>query len=185
MVDHDAELKAHIQRRKEFIAANIGLVDVAIRKYFSWSEEPYEDMLQEGIKGLARGFDKHDPSRGGLTTCAVWYIRGSISGYLRKRIAKPTITNWDMARVDTESERPPAFGQYDGVQELIAKLLWTLPDPMGQVLSMRFLRGMTLQKAGDELGVTKERVRQIQIAALKRLRQDEQLMQQIAVYLEN
>ena len=53
-------------------------------------------------------------------------------------------------------------------------MLEDLPDPERNVVTLRFgLRGedpMTLESIGRRLGVTRERVRQIEAAALKRLR---------------
>ena len=56
----------------------------------------------------------------------------------------------------------------------LAGVLEDLPDPERNVVTLRFgLRGedpMTLESIGRRLGVTRERVRQIEAAALKRLR---------------
>jgi hypothetical protein len=68
----------------------------------------------------------------------------------------------------------PSAGQPGPRQGEVAALLSTLSERERQVLTLRFgLDGAgvhTLEEIGSELGVTRERVRQIQDAALTRLR---------------
>lgn len=48
--------------------------------------------------------------------------------------------------------------------------LYTLTDRERKVLRYRFVDGMTLRETGDQLGVTQERIRQIEAKALRKLR---------------
>jgi RNA polymerase nonessential primary-like sigma factor len=56
--------------------------------------------------------------------------------------------------------------------------LATLPQPQRQILTLRYgldatqLQGMTLAKIGEELGMSRERVRQLERSALRQLRLD-------------
>ena len=64
--------------------------------------------------------------------------------------------------------------QDDDIRASLDGWLDQLPEKQREVLSRRFgLRGhevATLEEVGEEIGLTRERVRQIQVDALKRLR---------------
>jgi len=64
--------------------------------------------------------------------------------------------------------------QSDDINHCLDGWINQLPDKQREVLSRRFgLRGYevaTLEAVGEEIGLTRERVRQIQVDALKRLR---------------
>lgn len=76
---------------------------------------------------------------------------------------------------DDRSQAPDASLQDEDIRNNIEHWLGLLNDKQREVLSRRFgLSGydiFTLEEVGDELGVTRERVRQIQLEALKRLRE--------------
>lgn len=76
---------------------------------------------------------------------------------------------------DEQNPDPAELLQDDDVQRHIKDWLSQLNDKQRAVVERRFgLNGMeiaTLEEVGNEIGVTRERVRQIQIEALKRLRQ--------------
>ncbi len=76
---------------------------------------------------------------------------------------------------DDHSNEPDVSLQHEDVRNSIEHWLGMLSDKQREVLSRRFgLNGydvFTLEEVGLELGVTRERVRQIQLEALKRLRQ--------------
>ena len=75
---------------------------------------------------------------------------------------------------DDSSYDPATFLQNDQVSKHLDVWLDSLPDKQREVILRRFgLRGYdvaTLEHVGDEVGVTRERVRQIQVEALKKLR---------------
>ncbi len=76
---------------------------------------------------------------------------------------------------DEQNPDPAELLQDDDVQRHIDAWLGQLNDKQRAVVERRFgLHGYeiaTLEEVGNEIGVTRERVRQIQIEALKRLRQ--------------
>jgi len=71
-------------------------------------------------------------------------------------------------------EEPAARAQDHGVQEILDRCVWKLGEKQREVLQRRFgLHGyqrLTLEEIGEEIGVTRERVRQIQIEALRNLK---------------
>lgn len=75
---------------------------------------------------------------------------------------------------DKRTEDPTDFLQVDGINSHIDEWLDQLNDKQREVVERRFgLHGYdnsTLEQVANELGVTRERVRQIQMDALRRLR---------------
>ena len=75
---------------------------------------------------------------------------------------------------DDSSRDPASLLQNDQVSKHLDGWLDSLPDKQREVILRRFgLRGhdvATLEQVGNDVGVTRERVRQIQVEALKKLR---------------
>ena len=69
---------------------------------------------------------------------------------------------------------PAECAQCDGVNEMLDQWVWELSDKQRAVVERRFglhgYRRLTLEEIGKEIGVTRERVRQIQLEALRNLR---------------
>ncbi|WP_082922925.1 RNA polymerase sigma factor RpoS [Halothiobacillus diazotrophicus] len=76
---------------------------------------------------------------------------------------------------DEDSNRPDELLQDTGVHHLLEKLIGQLDSKQKEVVLRRFgLRGyeaQTLEEVGEVLGVTRERVRQIQLEAVRHLKQ--------------
>jgi RNA polymerase primary sigma factor len=75
---------------------------------------------------------------------------------------------------DARAASPAEAASRQVLKEQIAALLATLTERERQVLGLRFGlldgRSRTLQEVGTELNVTRERIRQIQARAIKKLR---------------
>ena len=76
---------------------------------------------------------------------------------------------------DNATPEPFAFLQDENMRDNLDKWMMQLNDKQREVVDRRFgLHGYdtaTLEEVGNEIGVTRERVRQIQLEALKRLRE--------------
>ncbi len=74
----------------------------------------------------------------------------------------------------TEKE-PAQCAQDESVHKILDHWVWKLSDKQREVVERRFglhgYRRLTLEEIGHEIGVTRERVRQIQIEALKTLKE--------------
>jgi RNA polymerase nonessential primary-like sigma factor len=70
---------------------------------------------------------------------------------------------------------PSSRAQKDLVNDIVEHWVWELSEKQRAVVERRFglhgYRRATLEQIGDEIGVTRERVRQIQLDALKNLRE--------------
>lgn len=84
---------------------------------------------------------------------------------------EPTV--FDSLRATSDAE-PQQCAQRAAVSDLVERWVWKLSDIHREVLERRFglhgYRRSTLEQIGRDMGVTRERVRQIQIAALQKLR---------------
>lgn len=58
----------------------------------------------------------------------------------------------------------------DHSKEIISNVLSSLPSRQSEVLRGRYWEGLTLEDVGNRMGITKERVRQIENKALKKMR---------------
>jgi len=76
---------------------------------------------------------------------------------------------------DGESLSPADKIQEDGIRNNMAKWIFQLPEKQREVICRRYglcgYEGSTLEQVAQELGVTRERVRQIQMDALKRMKE--------------
>lgn len=160
---------------------------------------PLEDLIQEGAFGVMRAIDKFDPSQGRrLTTYATWWIRQvmfravmrrsliHVPEYLQRNKGVPPSASLEERAADAERavnlqsldggsshETIPARDTADTLEreELLAELdrrLLELHPKEREVLTRRS-RGDTLVQIGATLGVSKERVRQIEAKAIERL----------------
>ena len=79
----------------------------------------------------------------------------------------------DRLRATRESE-PPRCAQQEDVNEIVDRWVCELSAKQREVVERRFglhgYRRETLERIGEEIGVTRERVRQIQLEALRNLR---------------
>ncbi|MCL7419462.1 MAG: RNA polymerase sigma factor RpoS [Methylobacter sp.] len=76
---------------------------------------------------------------------------------------------------DAESLSPTEKLQEDGIKQNIAHWVFQLPEKQREVICRRYglcgYENATLEQVAQELGVTRERVRQIQMDSLKRLKE--------------
>ena len=75
---------------------------------------------------------------------------------------------------DVEAPAPEEGAMSSVLREAVAKALGVLMDREREILEMRFglnqRQPLTLDEIGDHFGLTRERIRQIQVEALRKLR---------------
>ena len=77
-----------IEIRDRLVEQNMGLVRKLAHQSVRTCKEPYDDLEQEGFKGLLRAIAQYDPDKGTqFSTFAMPYIKGRIAQYLRDRSA--------------------------------------------------------------------------------------------------
>jgi RNA polymerase sigma factor (sigma-70 family) len=150
-----------------------GLVHAFIRRQ-GGGDIPYEEALQAGRMGLWHAIEGYDPTRGTAFSTYAWV---AICHQVHRRVKE---LNRDR---DVWSEAVPASwvvpdpaGELESKlrQEVLFDLVGQLPERLRQVIVSRYGLGeqppCTLKELGKELGLTGERVRQLQQEALAWLR---------------
>jgi RNA polymerase primary sigma factor len=175
---------ARVKNTREIITqANLALV-LAMAKRTRMNEVDFGELVSEGNMALLRAVEKFDIGRGfKFSTYACRAILKAFSRIAMKtsryRQAFPTEFDPTMEKSNYQ-ETKRADVEQDAVEELqriIGENRAQLSDVEKTVIQARFAinRGqdapaMTLEEVGRVIGVTKERVRQIQNKALEKLR---------------
>ncbi|VTS02354.1 sigma-70 family RNA polymerase sigma factor [Tuwongella immobilis] len=174
------ELHSQIEAVKErLIKSNMRLV-VSYAKRHSNGENLFE-LVSDGNISLMRAVDKFDYSRGNkFSTYASWAI---LKNYARsipdeKNYRERYLTGHEdvfEGRADWRSDESEVVAQAEQARDRINQLLSQLDPRTRDVIRMRAgLNGseqMTLEQIGLHFGITKERVRQINVRGMKQLRE--------------
>lgn len=218
------------QARQTLILHNMRLV-VPVAKKYQWAL-PLEDLLQEGVFGLAKAAEKFDPNLGyKFSTYGMWWVRQKIGRAVKDQaltIRVPVHIHEALGKIYKEYDESPDGDFADicrkhgmdpeGVEDIMkrkrlasldaplstrsgesdsrlleevtpdpedqyrraeAKLIWGKVreallaeyghkgERMALVVEQRTLEQRTLDEIGEALGVSRERVRQIEKEALE------------------
>ena len=156
------------------------------RQYF-WND--LEGAESAALEGVLRAIEKFDPKRGTrLITYAGWWTRSFLNKHHHEdrtiRVPHaykqgPYSEAGERARtvlaLDEYSaqnlEQPQRKGDFSELQlEALEQALLSLPEKLRWVLRERFWAQRTLWDVGMELGVTRERVRQLEVEGIQELR---------------
>lgn len=173
--------------RGEIIRVNVPLV-LAMAKRTRITGVDFADLISEGNLALLRAVDKFDCSRGfKFSTYACRAILKSFSRVAvrsaRHRGHFPTEFDPTLERSDFVERRRDIVerecveelktillnnrANLNDVEEVVIRARFALDEPSPESAEMR---GKTLEQVGEMIGVTKERVRQIQNKALTKLK---------------
>lgn len=166
--------------KNEIMRANLRLV-VSIAKRYAGREQSLFDLVSDGNMSLIRALEKFDFSRGfKFSTYATWAIVKNFARTLpnEQRHRTRFRTSRDELLDLTGDERSGPWGEEAAQRERegqVARMLEYLDDREREIVRWRFgldqnQEPMTLHEVGAALGVTKERVRQIETRALAKLR---------------
>lgn len=191
--------KGDVTARNALIEHNLRFVFDTARRY-SGLGVPMGELISEGNLGLLRAINKFDESRDvKFITYAVWWIRQGMSEAVRKHKSNmqteldPTQANdgimQNMILEDEEddqgssqenlfiqtTERDETEQELQEMQKaMVEKLLSKLADREREVIEEYFGltsgKEKTLHEIGKNMGLTSERVRQIKVCAMNKLR---------------
>jgi len=152
----------HVEKRNALVEANYGLVISVVKRYAN-GHVPMGDLIQEGNLGLIAAAERFDIERGcRFSTYAVWWIRGYVSRAMADLIP------------DENAVSPCELAEKNELKERVRETVSCLKPRERRVVELRFgLNGTpehSLKETGEILGKSKERVRQIEVKALARLR---------------
>ena len=168
-----------VSTKNQVIRANLRLV-VSIAKRHVAPTQNFFELVSDGNMSLMRAVEKFDYARGNkFSTYASWAIMKNFARTIpdEHRHHDRFRTSHAEMFATTEDRRSDQFEQ-EGAQThreaKVAKMLECLDEREQKIIVRRFgLRHgeeLTLKQVGAELGVTKERIRQIEARALSKLR---------------
>ncbi|HZN93688.1 MAG TPA: sigma-70 family RNA polymerase sigma factor [Myxococcales bacterium] len=176
--------------RQQLATSNLAFV-VAVAKKFANRGARLDDLIQEGNVGLMKAIEHFDPKKNvRFATYAVWWIRAYITRYLKDNRSqvrggeaeRPVMTDFSLdASLDEEGETTFLDRLEDGgpspqeryisreqdteVQEALAKVKKRIGDLGWDILTERLTQDKprTLEELGARWGVSRERVRQVEL----------------------
>lgn len=179
-----------IEDRNRLVELNIAILKSEAWKYFVNLGKPgwtsVDEIESVGITKLIRAVELYNPTLGWqFSTYATWAVRNELTrvvvneqrelpSYFNakhregkpRRVALSTLQDkgWNPSTVD--AERAVMTDNW------IAKLRKFLPARDHEILMLRYHEGLTLEETGERMGVTRERIRQLESRAIRRLQQE-------------
>ena len=173
--------------RNELIEKNMGYV-VTLARQYSCELLTTDDLISEGSIGIIKAAEKYDPSRGKpFVTFAAPYIRHSIEEAIRRVTGDiPVLStdeslpvgsknNYTLLNVLEDKDAPKAdlVFEQNALSDDLLRVIDVLNEREQVVIKGCFgVDGerMAMAEIGVELGLKRERVRQIRDKALRKLR---------------
>jgi RNA polymerase primary sigma factor len=174
-LQHEAQLVKDM-----LVSCNMRLV-VSICKRHSAQTSNFFELLSDGNMSLLRAIEKFDFSRGNkFSTYASWAIMKNFARSIpeeqhrRERYVTGHEELFEAAE-DNRSDEHEIVASAEQATHKVNRLLEYLDPRERQIIRLRAgldsgAEGMTLEKIGEQLGITKERVRQLNVRAMKKLR---------------
>ncbi len=166
--------------KETLINANMRLV-VNIAKRHSGQTDNFFELLSDGNMSLIRAVEKFDCGRGfKFSTYASWAIMKNFARTIpdekhrRERFVTGHEEVFEVAP-DTRSDEHEVVATKERATHSVNRLLEYLEPREREIIRMRagldnHAKGMTLEEIGQQFGITKERVRQLNARAMKKLR---------------
>ncbi len=180
-LDHVDDLLDQIYALKDhLINCNMRLV-VSIAKKHSGQTDNFFELLSDGNVSLIRAVEKFDYSRGNkFSTYGSWAIMKNFARSIpeekhrRERYVTGAEELFDIAP-DNRTDEQECLASAEQASFKVNRLLEYLDPREREIIRMRAgldsnAEAMTLEKIGEKLGITKERVRQLNVRAMKKLR---------------
>ncbi|NBP72326.1 MAG: sigma-70 family RNA polymerase sigma factor [Alphaproteobacteria bacterium] len=159
--------------RERLILSQLRFV-ISIARRYRRHGCPLSDLIQEGTVGLLEAVKRFNPDRGTrLSTFAMWWIRAAMQEYVLRSGSVVRMATTPKAGTAPDPEMVLATKQER--LTLVRLLRAAIPGMTRRerhILRRRFLgeKRASRNKIGKELGLSKERVRQLEMRALDKLR---------------
>ncbi|MCG8652078.1 MAG: sigma-70 family RNA polymerase sigma factor [Pirellulales bacterium] len=165
--------------RDRIVEANVRLVFSVVKKFISVNNH-FDDLLSDGIMGLIRAVEKFDFDRGfRFSTYATQVLRRSAyRAVVTKQQERQKVLGGlqDMEIEITDEQRCSLMSEkrWSLLRNRLTSMLNDLDRREKLIIRARFALGShrsvrTLQSLADRLGISKERVRQLEKRAMEKL----------------
>jgi len=166
--------------KDQLISANMRLV-VNIAKRHAGQTDNFFELLSDGNMSLIRAVEKFDFGRNfKFSTYASWAIMKNFARSIpdEKHRKERFVTGHEEVfevAPDTRSDEHEIVATQERATHSVNRLLEYLEPREREIIRMRaglddHAKGMTLEEIGQQFGITKERVRQLNARAMKKLR---------------
>jgi RNA polymerase primary sigma factor/RNA polymerase sigma factor len=170
-----------VKTKNQVVQANLRLV-VSIAKRHVNSTDDFFALVSDGNISLIRAVEKFDYSRGNkFSTYASWAImknfaRSIPDEFKHRDRFRTTTEELFMAQEDDRVNPYAVETEHRQRVRQVNRILDRLDEREQKIIVARFGLGargepLTLKEVGEEMGVTKERVRQLEARALTKLRE--------------
>lgn len=170
-----------VRVKNRIVQCNLRLV-VSISKRHVASTDDFFNLISDGNMSLIRAVEKFDYSRGNkFSTYASWAIMKNFartipSEFKHRDRFRTTTEELFLARQDDRLDPYIEETVQRRRQRELTKILNRLDEREQKIITARFGLGrgsepLTLKEVGEEMGVTKERIRQLEARALTKLRE--------------
>ena len=171
------------QIRKIIIVSNLRLVISIANRHAGWGTQ-LSDLISEGNLSLMRAVEKFDYSRGfRFSTYASWAISKDFARRIPAEASRPDKpTSMDIDEIQTDFRDKNRTGvnaveqAHNSLEHVIVNNLtereqYIINNHYGLIKMGMKKKYKSLNQIGDEIGLSKERVRQLELVALQKLRQ--------------
>jgi RNA polymerase primary sigma factor/RNA polymerase sigma factor len=170
-----------VKTKNRIVQSNLRLV-VSIAKRHMGSSDDFFGLVSDGNMSLIRAVEKFDYSRGNkFSTYASWAIMKNFARTIPNEFKhrdrfRTTAEELFLARQDERTDPYAEENAHQRRQRELGRILNRLDEREQKIIVARFGLGRgnepaTLKQVGEELGVTKERIRQLEARALSKLRE--------------
>ncbi|WP_146528241.1 sigma-70 family RNA polymerase sigma factor [Novipirellula artificiosorum] len=177
----DSLYEEAVRVKNKIVQCNLRLV-VSIAKRHVASTDDFFSLVSDGNMSLIRAVEKFDYSRGNkFSTYASWAIMKNFartipSEFKHRDRFRTTTEELFLARQDDRLDPYAEETVQRSRQRELSKILDRLDEREQKIITARFGLGrgnepLTLKEVGEEMGVTKERIRQLEARALSKLRE--------------